>query len=113
MAYDMNLAARVRAYLARRPEYFVEEKKMFGGLAFLVNGKMCVNVSRKGLMCRFEPMLGPELEQKEGFLPMKMRGRIMQGYCYVESAGYDSNQDFDFWLRLCLDFNARAQASRK
>lgn len=113
MAYDLNLAARVRKYLACLPEYFVEEKKMFGGLAFLVNGKMCVNVSRKGLMCRYDPSRREELEDRVGYQPMQMGGRHMQGFCYVTEEGYAGSHDFDFWLRLCLDYNPIAPISKK
>jgi TfoX/Sxy family transcriptional regulator of competence genes len=57
MAYSTKLADRVREYLFRLPDLQIEEKKMFGGLAFLVNGKMCVNISGENLMCRFDPGL--------------------------------------------------------
>jgi hypothetical protein len=55
MAYDLKLAERIREYLARLPNLKVEEKKMFSGLAFMVNGKMCVNVSGENMMCRVDP----------------------------------------------------------
>ncbi|MBS1614954.1 MAG: TfoX/Sxy family protein [Bacteroidetes bacterium] len=113
MAYDIILAERVRDYLALRPELFVEEKKMFGGLAFLVNGKMCVNVSRKGLMCRYDPLRRMEVEHIAGYQPMQMGSKHMQGFCYVTEEGYSSKRDFDFWLRLCLDYNPMALVSKK
>lgn len=55
MAYDLNLANKVREYLAEATALEVEEKNMFGGIAFLVDGKMCVNVSGEQLMCRIDP----------------------------------------------------------
>ena len=70
MVYDTLLADRVREYLAEFPELKIEEKEMFRGLAFLVNGKMCVNVSGQNLMCRFDPILTEELSEKTGFLQM-------------------------------------------
>jgi TfoX/Sxy family transcriptional regulator of competence genes len=75
MAYDKTLADRVRAYLAELPKLEIEEKEMFRGLAFLVNGKMCVNVSGNNLMCRFDPTLTEELSAKRGFLQMIMKGK--------------------------------------
>ena len=53
MAYDTKLADRIREYLAEIPNLKIEEKKMFRGLTFMVNGKMCINVSGENLMCRF------------------------------------------------------------
>lgn len=55
MAYNAKLAERVREYFFDLPGLKIEEKKMFGGLAFILNGKMCVNVSGENLMCRFAP----------------------------------------------------------
>lgn len=64
MAYDTKLAERVREYLVDFPNLTVEEKKMFRGLAFMVNGKMCICVSGENLMCRFDPNLQEELAEK-------------------------------------------------
>ena len=113
MAYDFTLADQVRKYLALFPELEIEEKKMFGGLAFMVNGKMCVNVSGQNLMCRFNPTLTDELEEKIGFLPMLMKRKKYEGYCYVEPIGLISNEDVEFWINLCLDFNEKAKSSKK
>lgn len=113
MAYDEHLANRVREYLAPVPDIEVEEKTMFGGLAFMVNGKMCINVSDDRLMCRFDPEMTPELSEKTGFLPMIMKGKELKGYCYVDLIGFRSQKDFEFWMNLCLDFNDKAKPSGK
>ncbi len=113
MPFNINLANRVREYLSTIQNIKVEEKKMFGGLAFLVNGKMCVNVSGDRLMCRFNPLLIEELSEKQGFEPMIMKGKEMTGYCYVEPFGFQKKQDFEFWINLCLDFNSKAKQSKK
>ena len=112
MTYDTGLADRVREYLLRFSSLKIEEKKMFRGLTFMINGKMCVSVSGENLMCRFDPVLTEEVAKRTGFLPMKMRGKEYKGYCYVEPAGFNSNRDFEYWINLCLDFNARAKASK-
>src|SRR5690606_3876379 len=109
MAYDILLADRVRKYLAGFPQLDIEEKMMFSGLAFLVNGKMCVNVSGQNLMCRFDPTLTEELTKKTGFVQTIMRGQEYKGYCYVEPIGIINNKDFEWWIKLCLDFNDRAK----
>jgi hypothetical protein len=56
---------------------------MFKGLAFLVNGKMCVNVSGDELICRFDPARDDEVAERNGFQPMIMKGEQLRGYCYV------------------------------
>ena len=112
MAYDTQLADRVRKYLAAFPKLDIEEKKMFRGLAFLVNGKMCINVSGDNLMCRFDPTQTEELAERTGFLPMIMKGKEYKGYCYVEPAGIKNKKDFEFWIALCLDFNDKAKSSK-
>lgn len=88
MAYDEKLATRVRDYLIGRPEFEVVEKKMLGGLAFIVHDKMCINVSDDRLMCRFDPELTEELSSRSGYMPMIMRNRHVKGYCYVEPIGF-------------------------
>lgn len=113
MAYDTLLACRVREYLAEFPKLDIEEKKMFRGLAFLVNGKMCINISSQNLMCRFDPMLTEDVAEKKGYLPMIMKGKEYKGYCYVEPIGIKSRKDFKFWVDLCLKFNGKAKASKK
>lgn len=112
MAYNSKLADRVREYLVQFPKLVIQEKKMFGGLAFMVNGKMCVNVSGENLMCRFDPVLLDNVAERNGFTPMIMRGKEYKGYCYVQPVGFKNNRDFEFWMNLCLDFNEKAKASK-
>lgn len=107
MAYDEALAKRVRTALASVKT--VEEKKMFGGLAFLVQGKMCINISGDRLMCRFGQDLQKQILSKTGVEPMIMKGKILGGYCYVSAAGFRTQRDFDFWIKLVLGFNSSAQ----
>jgi TfoX/Sxy family transcriptional regulator of competence genes len=113
MAFDTKLADRIREYLAEIPNLEIEERKMFRGLTFMVNGKMCVNVSGENLMCRFDPVLQDELSDKIGFQTMVMKGREYKGYCYVSPDGIKTKKSFEFWLNLCLDFNKRAKSSKK
>ena len=112
MAYSIKLADRIREHLATIPNLKIEEKRMFSGLAFMVNGKMCINVSGENLMCRFDPKLLEEIAEKNGFSPMIMKGKQMAGYGYVEPIGFNRKDDFEFWLNLCLDFNDRAKSSK-
>ncbi|MBC7485953.1 MAG: TfoX/Sxy family protein [Cytophagaceae bacterium] len=113
MAFDIKLADRIREHLSEKNELKVEEKKMFRGMTFMVNDKMCINVSGKNLMCRFDPNLQEQVAEKTGFQTMIMKGKEFKGYCYVEPNGFKSKKDFSYWLDLCLDFNKRAKSSKK
>lgn len=113
MAFNTTLADRVRSYLADIPNLKMEEKKMFRGLAFMVNGKMCVNVSGENLMCRFDPQRQEELEKKKGYQPMIMKGKEYKGYCYITPDGIKTKKDLSFFITLCLDFNEKAKSSKK
>ena len=92
MSYDTNLADRIREYLVAFPKLKIKEKKMFSGLAFMVNDKMCVNVSGDKLMCRFDPDLQEEVSEKTGYEPMIMKGKELNGYCYVEPIGFSQKR---------------------
>lgn len=113
MAYNTKLADRIRDYLARQTKQKITEKAMFGGLAFLVDDKMCVNVSGENLMCRFDPGLQEDVANKTGFQSMIMRGKELEGYCYIHPIGFKSERDFEYWINLCLDFNEKAKSSKK
>ena len=112
MPYDTELADRVRAYLADATAHAVTEKEMFGGIAFLVDDKMCVNVSGDTLMCRVDPDRMGDLAERQGFMPMVMRGKALDGYCRVSPEGFASRKDFAFWIDECLAYNPRAKPSR-
>ena len=111
MAYNEKLAERVRTALAEIPK--VEEKKMFRGVAFMVNGKMCITVGDDEIMCRIDPALHDKAIKKKGSRTMVMKGREYRGYVLVSEEGRKTKKDFDYWIALALDFNKRAKASPK
>ena len=113
MSFNAHTVSRVRDYLANFQQLLIEEKKMFGGLAFMINGKMCINVSGDNLMCRFDPVRTEELSLRSGFQKMVMKGREYKGYCYVNPDGFEHDEELKFWVDLCLDFNERAKSSKK
>ena len=113
MAYDTRLADRIREYLAKFPALQIEEKEMFRGLTFMVNDKMCVSVSGENLMCRFDPALHEEVVERNGYRPMIMKGKEYKGYGYVNPTGFKARRDFEYWVNLCLDYNERANSSKK
>lgn len=113
MAYNTNLADRVREYLAELPDIDIEEKEMFNVLNFMVNGKTCVCVSGENLMLRFDPNLQEKLSEKDGYETMLMKGKEYKGYCYINPVGFRKRKNFEFYLNLCLDFNPVAKSSKK
>jgi hypothetical protein len=113
MAYDIKLADRIREYLIQFPKLKIEEKEMFRGLTFMINGKMCVCVSGENLMCRFDPDLTEEVAEKNGFQPMVMKGKEYKGFCYIDPTGFKLKKDFEYWVNLCLAFNDKAKSSKK
>lgn len=113
MSYNTKLAERIRTYLGNDRKLKITEKEMFSGLAFLVNGKMCINVAGEDLMCRYDPVHDEEVAERKGFQPMIMKGKQLRGYCYVSEEGLKSKSDFEYWLQLCLAFNPKAKVSKK
>ena len=111
MAYNEALAERVREALASRPK--VEEKKMMGGLTFMVDDKMCVGVLRDDLMARIDPDIYETALKKRGCREMDFTGRPMKGFVFISPEGTQRKADLDYWLGLALDFNKRAKASKK
>ena len=111
MAYSEELASRVRKVFSHLPH--VEEKKMMGGLTFMVNGKMCVGVSKDDLMVRLAPEVYDAALQREGCREMNFTGKPMKGFVFVNQTGMSNEKDFKFWIDIGLDFNKRAKASKK
>jgi TfoX/Sxy family transcriptional regulator of competence genes len=98
MAYDEDLAARVRELLGT--EAGITEKRMFGGLAFLVGGHMAVAASGQGgLMVRVEPGDTDALLAKPHARPFEMRGRDMQGWLRVDTEGLRTKRQLEPWVR--------------
>ena len=98
MAYDEDLAQRIRALLAAEPG--VTEQRMFGGLAFLVGGNMSVAASGQGgLLVRVDPEHTGTLLQKPHARPFEMRGRGMQGWLLVDSEGVRTKRQLAPWVK--------------
>ena len=111
MPYNENLADRIRESLASLPK--VEEKAMMGGLTFMVNKKMCVGILNDDMMCRIHPDVYEEVLERKGCRPMDFTGRPMKGFVFVDPDGYRTRKDMDHWIKLCLEFNRVAKASKK
>ncbi len=99
MAYDEDLADRIRALL--ESEGALTEKKMFGGLAFLIGGNMAVAASSQGgLLVRADPGTSDTLLKSKGARLMEMRGRQMQGWLRVEDEAVRTKRQLERWVRV-------------
>lgn len=97
MAYDEDLANRVRELLAM--EAGIVEKRMFGGLAFLIGGNMSVSVSgRGGLLLRCDPRETDALLGKPHAAPFEMRGRAMDGWLRIHPDGLGTKRQLERWV---------------
>ena len=112
MAYDEFLADRIRDALKSRKISF-EERKMMGGLCYMVDDKMCIGFEKAKLMARIDPDVYEEALSKPGCHEMDFTGRPMKGFVFIEPLGIDRDEDLDYWVEMCLDFNPRAQSSKK
>jgi hypothetical protein len=103
VAYDEALADRIRALLATHPD--VVEKKMFGGLAFLIAGNMSVSASGQGgLLLRCDPEDTESLVSEPHAERFVMRGRAMDGWLRIESDGLDSDADLRRWVDVGVGY---------
>ena len=112
MAYNEQLAERIRISLMKKKIHSVE-KKMMGGLCFMVNDKMCVGIVKDNLMARIDPEIYEKALSKKGCSEMDFTGRPMKGYVYVEPNGILYDKELEYWVQLCLDFNPKAKSSKK
>ena len=112
MAYNEKLADRTREIISLTHKN-IEEKRMFGGLCFMVNDKMCVGVEKERLMVRLDPAKYDEVLEKEGCKPMDFTGKIMKGYVFVDIVVLNTKSKLDYWIQLALEYNRRAKSSKK
>jgi hypothetical protein len=102
MPFDETLAERLRPLF--RGKYSVKEKRLFGGLAFMVNGHMCCGIVGKDLVVRTGPGGFEQALRQPHARPMNFTGRPMKGFVFVSPAGYCSYPDLKSWIRRGLDF---------
>ncbi len=111
MAFDEILVDRIRESLVAVGN--VEEKNMFGGVCFMVNGKMCIGVVKDEMMCRIDPKMDEIVLEKIGCRPMDFTGKPMKGYVFISAEGMKTREAFEYWINLSLEFNSKAKASKK
>ena len=105
MAVNPELTKRVRDVLPKN--VLIEEKKMFRGIAFMVNGKMCVTVGDNRIMCRIDPLIHEEVILRPGVSTVKMRGRDYMGWVYVDESTIPDQKKLMYWVKLALEYNAK------
>jgi TfoX/Sxy family transcriptional regulator of competence genes len=112
MAYNEKLANQTRELIALTHKK-VEEKKMFGGLCFMVNDKMCIGIEKERLMVRLDPAVYDEVMEKEGCTAMDFTGKVMKGYVFVRADSVTARKKLQYWVNLALEYNKIAKPSKK
>jgi hypothetical protein len=118
MAYNENTVQRIRGILQDENADFFE-KKMFSGVCFMVNDKMCCGThidkdsGEESLLCRIGETACEKALAKEHVTPMAFTGKIMKGCIFVTEEGFKTARNLAYWLQMCLGFNPMAKASRK
>ena len=110
MAYSEYQADRIRQRLSK--VNVTNEKKMMGGLIFMINDKMCVglDIDKTGkdrLMVRVGKASHEQLIFKKGSREMDFTGKVMRGFLFIEPEGFDAEDDLDFWIEKALYFNRK------
>ena len=110
--YSEYLADRIRQVLKEKHTYY-EEKKMMGGLTFMVDDKMCVGIVNDDLMARIDPDVYENSLTRKGVREMDLTKKPMKGWIYVSPEGIDSDEELAEWIQLALDFNPKAKSSKR
>lgn len=109
--YSETLVNRIREALV--DEKHVIEKKMFQGLGFMVDDKLCIGVRDDEILCRIDPEKAEQELEKDHCRPMMHGGKMMKGYIFISKNGYQRNKDFDYYINLCLEYNKIVQKAKK
>ena len=108
MAYDEGLAERIREVLADNPE--IREKKMFGGLAFMLSGNMACGLIKEDLLVRVGPDNYEKVLSKPHARKMEFTGRPMKGFVTVEAEGLEDDKMLKAWIKQGLEYAASLPA---
>jgi TfoX/Sxy family transcriptional regulator of competence genes len=103
LVYNEQLANRIETMVRRKG---LSEKKMFGGVAFLLNGNMCFGVAKDDLMVRVGPERYEDALSLPNARPMDITGHSMKGFVFVDTKGWSRNASLAKWLEMGLDYAA-------
>lgn len=102
MPFDEGVAERLREVFGDRDD--VVEKKMFGGIAFMHRGNMCVGINAETLMARVGPLQYDEALSRQHVREMDFTGKSMKGFVYVDPAGFAEDSALREWVSICENF---------
>lgn len=105
MAYDTQLAERIRNLICGRKGF--AEKKMFGGIGFLLNGNMCVGIWKDSLIVRLGPVQAAAALRQPFVREFDITGRAMKGWAMVAADGLEDDDALNEWIRLSSNFVAK------
>ena len=112
MAYDEYQEERINRILREKNVDFYT-KKMMGGLFYMVDEKMCFGIVKDQMMARIGTDAYEEALSKEHVNEMNFTGRAMKGYVFVDGPAMDMDEDLEYWIQKCVDFNPLAKSSKK
>jgi TfoX/Sxy family transcriptional regulator of competence genes len=110
---DNHITAERIADILLAKNIVYEQKRMFGGVCFMLDDKMCLGTYKNGLMARVGPEAADMLAERPGASQMMHAGRTMVGYLFIESEGYERDSDLSFWVEQCLAFNPKVKKAKK
>lgn len=99
---DEELVARIRPFMKRRKGY--SEKKMFGGVCFMINGNMCVGPWKGSLIVRLDKARHEETQSEPFARPMDITGKVMKGWARIEAAGIETDDNLKTWIERAVRF---------
>jgi TfoX/Sxy family transcriptional regulator of competence genes len=110
MAYSEYLSEKVENFL---DNLFInyKSKRMFGGVCYMIDNKMCLGVVHEEMMCRIDPEIYEETLKTQNCKEMNFTGKPMKGFVFVEIAELEDN--LEYWINLCLKYNPKAKSSKK
>jgi TfoX/Sxy family transcriptional regulator of competence genes len=100
---DEQLVERVRAALSGVSK--LKEKRMFGGVGFMIRGNLCVTARPTRIMCRIDPATHTAAIKRKGVQSVIMKGRVYQGYVHVDAAALKTQKALRYWVGQALEFN--------
>lgn len=112
VAYNELLSDKIEQILNEKKIHY-STKRMFGGLCYMVDQKMCIGIVKEEMMARINPNIYESSLKEEGINKMNFTGRPMKGYIFIQPQIWDQDDKLEYWIQKCLDFNPLAKASKK
>ena len=102
----------IRQFLSKKKIAW-EEKKMFGGICFMIDNKMCFGTTKGQFLVRVSPDEFDSLLENSNAEPMKHGSKIMKGYLFIDPQDCCTNDRLEFWIEKCLKYNSKIASSKK